>query len=198
MAVVVIPGCVQVSILGSQADGPFANVTHWVRVLSGSTPEDVAQAVLNRYVDDVLLRLTSTVSVAGAAYIDLSSSTGVTGTVSYTGTSPTSGTVTVKPAPPQVAYLGKFTSSGGRGSRAGRIFLPGVRSDEVNNDGTLTSGTITTIGDALNSWASAVSTDVEHVLCIAHKSGPLSGTSTTVSTITCEQSVATLRHRLRR
>lgn len=198
MAALVIPNCLQVAISGTQADGPWAIVNHWDIEAASTSAEGTAQSVLDEFVDQVLTHLTNTVTVSKAHYIDLSTATGPTGDVTYSGTGSTTGGVGVAPSPPQVAYLMRLNTGGARGTRPGRIYLPGVRSDEVSNSGDVTSGTVTTMGAAVNTWRNNVESDTDCSMCVAHRSGASAGTFSIVSSVVCEVPIATQRRRLRR
>ena len=193
-----IAPAIQVSVLGTQADGPFANVFALHTDVFTPPAAEGAQAVLDAYVVHILPVLTDSITVLSATFVDLSSSTGDTGEVIPSAGPSTSGAVHVDASPPQCTYLVKLQTGGGRATRGGRTFLPGVRSDEVSENGVVAGGTVTTVTNAYADFMDALITSEAGQLGVLHRnvSGPDSCTDVTQAI--CETSIATQRRRLRR
>lgn len=69
---------------------------------------------------------------------------------------PVVGAIGTPYSPPNVAWLvNKVTSTGPRGFRGGRIFMPGTSDDYVQNDGTLTAAIITVNQTAVDAFYNA-------------------------------------------
>lgn len=187
----------QVTINGSTADGPYANVLHVDA--SSSDPFTAALAVLDQYVDHILPVLCSSVRVRSASFIDLSSSSGQTGEVvpTATGTALIGG-VTTEALPPQVAYLARLGGVSDRGVRNGRMYLPGVRKDEVDDRGDVSGTVVTTVQTAVTAFISGVLAAAGGPLLIVHN--PSGGTVTTTEVLgsVVETPTATQRRRLKR
>ena len=198
MPPLVIDDCVQVTINGDAGDGPFANVFAWNIGASADPPAAIASDVLTSYIENILPVLCTPVTVSDAYFIDMRSEDGDTGTVTYSGSEDTHGAVTAPQAPPQVVYLVQHDTTGGRGTRGGRTFLPGVREDEVESTGVITTTTRGTVGGAFAGFVSSVETANDAIFSIIHRgvSGPNALTPVTSSIV--QESVATLRRRLNR
>lgn len=97
------------------------------------------------------------------------------------------------PAPPNVAYLvKKHTAAPGRHNR-GRFYLPGVDEDGVTSTGELISGTIGTVGDAINDFYDAAqAANFQPVILHQTALAP-----TNVVNFALDRFVATQRRRLR-
>lgn len=100
-------------------------------------------------------------------------------------------------APPQVAYLiQKQTALGGRAGR-GRLYLPGVPDNAVDDGGNLTGGIDTDTTTRFNDFAIAAAlADLSPVLLHGDNS-PIS-LPTPITSFACDSMVATQRRRLRR
>ena len=100
-------------------------------------------------------------------------------------------------AAPQVAYLiHKNTDDGGRAGR-GRFFLPGVPDANVNPNGTILGGTLTTMQTALDTFLANLIAD-DLIPVVLHNIGsPLSSPSP-ITSFSPDARAATQRRRLRR
>lgn len=193
-----LDGCLQVTINGFQADGVFANVIHTDISAGSIPPEDAAKAALEGYIATILPVLTNTVRVNGAHYIDLSGPTGATGDVTPDTGDVVVGGVGTEPCPPQVSYLIKLSTTSIRGVRNGRLYLPGVRLDEINAAGDVSSGQRSTVTGAVESFRSGLEGAGGGILSVLHNPA---GGPTSMSHVTsafCEVPVATQRRRLNR
>lgn len=198
MPPLVVPDTVQVTINGDAGDGPFANV--FALDVSGASgaPVDIADEVITAYVEEILPNLCSSVAVQDAYYIDMRSLGGDTGTVTYGGTDPLVGGVNAPACPPQVCALITLDTTGGRATRGGRTFLPGIREDEVSSAGNITSATQLTLTTAYNTFMTAIATGSGAELGVLHRTAPGGANTTLVTSAVCQAPVATLRDRLHR
>ena len=193
-----IAPAIQVSVLGTQADGPWANVFAIHTDVFTPVASAAAQALLDAYITEILPVLTDSITVSSATFVDLSSSSGDTGEVTPTGGLTLTGGVHTDASPPQVTYLVKLSTIGGRSTRSGRTYLPGVRNDEVSEAGNINGATVTTVTNAYADFMDALITSESGQLGVLHRnvSGP--GSCTDVTAAICETAVATQRRRLRR
>jgi hypothetical protein len=196
----IVPNAVRVSILGNQADGPFASVygIDSAPATGGADARAIAQATLDAYILKVLPHLTNTITVTRATYVDLSDEAGETGEVLPTSGPSTTGGVTTAPLAPQCTYLIKLLTTGGRAVRSGRSFLPGVRADEVSARGDITSATTLTMTTAMEDFSTTITADSGAILGVIHRPSVGDASITEVTHINCETTIATQRRRLRR
>lgn len=193
----IVADCLQVSIKGTHAPRPWANVMHFQ--LLGATPPDpeaAAQLVLDAYCDTLTVPMSSFSQVTSADYADLSSLSGISGSVTPTG-GPQNGSASGTSQPSNVAVLVKWAALGTRAQRNGRSYFVGVPEEATTSDGLLTSG-------ALSGWVSAVTNfidalqDADLGLVVLSKSGPSAGDVRTVTGGEPQQLLATQRRRLRK
>lgn len=161
---------------------------------------------------DTALKIYGTTSTFnGAAWIDLDSLTGSTGTLGPADGHPVAGSGGGGFLPPNVAHLVHKRGTAHRGQRQGRSYFPDVPEATADDQGLLPSGYQTTIAGYMNSFrttvgsytypadtANPVALRVVHVHKV-NKDDPSTWTwtSTTVNTVDCDQRVATQRRRLR-
>jgi hypothetical protein len=187
-----------VTIQGRQADGDIANVLHFDMSTATGPTADMAKAVLEGWIATILPELTDTTKIDGAHWIDLSSSSGDTGDVTPDSGDVTSGGVHVQPCPPQVAYLLKLVTLSERGVRNGRVYLPGVRMDEVDEHGDVSSTTRGNITGAGESFRDGVIAGPGLVWSVLHNPAGGPTAMTPVAATICEVPVATQKRRLNR
>jgi hypothetical protein len=103
--------------------------------------------------------------------------------------------------PQNSAYLvHKRTSYGGRGGR-GRMFLPGVRENEVDSIGAVTAGTVTTFNTALSNWLTAIfaAAGTDGMVLLHDSVGAFAAVAPYIVTgLNLDPVIATQRRRLRR
>lgn len=196
----IVPNAVRVSVLGTQADGPFATVfgIDSEPAIGEADARAIAQATIDAYCTELVLHMTDTITVTRATYVDLSTLDGETGEVLPTPGVTTTGAVHVAPLSPQCTYLVKLLTTGGRSSRSGRSFLPGVRSDEVSPAGNITTGTVSTMNTAYAAFMSEITSGTGAILGVIHRPTDGSPSITEVTSAVVEPTIATQRRRLRR
>ena len=193
----VVADTLQVAINGVTADGPFVNVLHVAK--DGTLSEyEQATAVLDSYETNLMPVLCNSIVVDRAYFLDLSSGSGVSGVTFGTGGTGVVGGVGVQALPPQNAYLVKLGGLSTRGTRNGRMYLPGVRSDEVDDRGDISSTTQGVVTAAVADFLSDVLANANQPLVIVHN--PAGGPTSTTEVLGgfCEVAVATQRRRLKR
>lgn len=200
MPPLVVPNCLQVTINGTQADGPFATVLHFdVTEADPYIPFLLATTALDAYIDEILPVLCNSVSVQSARYVDLSTEDGVTGVVAPTTEQPLAGSVTAQACPPQVAYLVSLIVNSTRGVRNGRMYLPGVRFDEVNDDGNIGSETVDDVTAAVTAFHDTFVGDPPALnWSVLHRPAEGDPYNDEIFLQLCQPTVATQRRRLRR
>lgn len=90
----------------------------------------------------------------------------------------------------------KTTNLGGRKGR-GRMYFPGLHSTHVDSGGTISSGTLTTLQTAFETFANDLldSPEIDRLVLLHSAGGPA---PTTIQALTVEGSLATQRRRARR
>lgn len=139
------------------------------------------------YRDSILTELASNVTLITVRGVV---GAGVLAEVAYAD----NGGAAVDPCPPQVSYLiNKITGVPGRQNK-GRMYLPGVRENQVDGGGQISGGQITGINGALdNLYADLVAAFMDPV--VLHSS--VGDTPTTITALRCSSLVGTQRGRLR-
>jgi len=98
---------------------------------------------------------------------------------------------------PQVSYLIRKRTADGGHAGSGRMYWPGVIASAVDNDGTVHSGTVTSIQDSFNQFHQDM-TDVNATLVLLHGADSPIEDPSEIVIFTCDTKVATQRRRLRR
>jgi hypothetical protein len=98
---------------------------------------------------------------------------------------------------PATAYLvHKLTALGGHAGK-GRLYLPGVIKSAMDDDGTIHSGTVTSVSAAFNTFRSSLSTANLPPVLLHGASSPIS-IPTPILSFACDGKAATQRRRMRR
>lgn len=193
----IVADCLQVSIKGTHAPRNWANVMHFQEL--GASPPDpaaAAQLVLDIYCDNLLPYMSSFTHVDSADYADLSSLSGVSGSVTPTGgTQAGGGSGTSQPS--SVAVLLTWSALGTRSQRNGRSYMVGVPEDQTTSDGLLVSGAITNWTGAIDNFLDDLQS-ADLGLVVLSKSGPSAGDVRTVTGGIVQPLLATQRRRLRK
>lgn len=193
----IISDCLQVTVRGNQPSGEFANVFHTIG-LGGAPPvgEAAALVVLDSYCVNILPMLTAQVTVVDAAWVDLSSLAGESGTVAPTGGSQSGGEGGFG-APMNTAALVTWAAVGTRTQRNGRSYLPGIDEDLVDTAGLLTTGYAEDLQTAVDTFLDDI--DGGSLALVVNSKAP-GGTYSprTITGGTVSGRVATQRRRLRR
>lgn len=172
---------------------------------------DVADNMCHVWQPRMLGIMSPAVSFVGMHWIDLDSLEGISGFEGPHAGDPTVGGATgVDTEPPQVCYLVHKNCSPNRSQKNGRMYVPGVFTDRVNNDGTLTAGSaalVTARTEQVRTDILALSTTLSISTVawrVVHvhkpdKTNPTtwSWSSSDVKTTACDARVATQRRRLR-
>jgi len=191
----VISDCIRISVKGTQPSGLWANVFHVIDLGTATSVETLAQQFVDDFAAEMMTHVTAQWSVVEADYVDLSSINGDSGTVARTG-GPKAGEGGGFGAPPNVAYLIKWSATGGRAQRGGRTYLGGVDEDQVQTNGDLTSGIAGQLEDDVEAWMALLATH-DIGLVINSKSGEASYEPRTITGFGIDPRVATQRRRLR-
>ena len=196
MPAIVAP-CLQVSLKGVTQGHRWATVWHFQEL--GATPADAetaAQSVVDTFGAEVMPVVSAAVQLESADYADLSSLSGLSGSVV-----PTAGTITGggsgTAVPPNAAVLIKKIALGTRSQRNGRSYQVGVDEAATTADGALTSGAQGVWQTAYEDWIDALQL-VDLGIVVLSKSGASSGDVRTVLELQVDSLLATQRRRLRR
>lgn len=188
---------------------------------AGTTRHDavmaVAPAVRDAWQDAMVGTMPATVSFTGCHYIDLDSLGGLSGQLGFNAAKPKVGTGAPPVSPPSVSPLVHKVASATRGTRNGRMYLPGITEGLVGDDGNIVAAYVTTVNNALNALKNALNSSgsvfppadckwrVVHV--VGHESTPSPGypngkpnawNSTDVQSAFIDAKAATQRRRLRK
>lgn len=101
-------------------------------------------------------------------------------------------------SPPQVAYIVKKTTALAGARNRGRCYMPGLAEDQVDENGRIASGFITSVNTLLASYLTAVNADAAvDYMTLVHtvESG---GGDTAITALTVQSVCATQKGRLRR
>lgn len=212
---IVAPTIVRVTYEHQQTDGRPASCVMDISLdeFSVARPDAVAafishvSAPWQQYIVDFMA---NNVTYTGGSYIDLDSLDGITGTFGPAAGQPTGGADANAQCPPQTAYLVHKNTASTRGSRPGRVYVPGATGNTVDENGVVSSTKQTTINGRFSSYRTAINsiTDGISIWSVAlrvvhvHKHNsddPLDWTwsSSDISSFSCDNKVATQRRRLR-
>lgn len=193
-------------------------LTHQVASTRGAAVAREAQIIADAWVTHALPSLANNYTLLRVEYIDLHTTSGVTGSVVPTGTPPFVGGSASAVVPQNVAVILTKTVAGIRGTRAGRMFLPPPAESSVGELGQLDGPAIAgynTIGANFLSAITIVPAEGDpHVLqaelvtvtwpTVDVARPPVKrpdpdgvGVSNTVLSLECETLVGTQRRRLR-
>lgn len=154
MAPIVAANAMQVTISGTAGGRPFANVFGGF-ITGGGTAVGLAQDIVEAYVDNFVPNLPPAVIVQSASFVDLRSLSGDSGPVPGT-TLPETGANDEEMAPPNVCWLVHWAVGGGRNTRNGRTYLPGVLEAGVNANGTITGSIGTDLTAAITAFLAQI------------------------------------------
>jgi hypothetical protein len=213
MAVVFAENVIEVAVIGTYAGRPTANVLH-IGSEEGVNASD-ADAVLdfaNNWQDHIVPLQTGAYTLLNFEWRSLDPADSNVGTLPPVAGKPINGAAAASVgAVPSVAYLiRKNTANRPRGRSDGRIYLPGVPEDQVDNAGVLSSAQRNNVVTGIDAFYAGVTdnpigSDVNRWLVVLETT-PLSrapGTqsvtvgSRRVTSLTVDQKVATQRRRLR-
>lgn len=193
----IVADCLQVSMKGTHPPGVWANVMHF-QLLGGAPPDPLAaaQLALDAFCDHIMPMVSSFATCTGADFADLSSLSGVSGSVTPTG-GPQAGSGSGTSQPSSVAVLVTWTALGTRSQRNGRSYIVGVPEEATTSDGLLTGGAFAAWQDSVDDFLDALQ-DADLGLVVLSKSGASAGDVRTVLGGAVQQLLATQRRRLRK
>jgi len=152
-------GVVRVTLLGQWTNGRPINTIWHARVLTGSNRvtgvDDAALGILQSWATHVVPALANNYTIQNARYVDMDTQTGSTGDVGL-GSAAVGAQLGSSVSPYSGIMVRKLYSGSFRGTRPGRVFLPGGNEANVDEDGIITAGARTTATDALIAFANAV------------------------------------------
>lgn len=195
MAPIVAP-CFQVGLQGLTNGGrPWTIVQHWIGAGS-SPPEADTGATLwaADFIAHVLPLLCHDTSVTGVTYADLSSLSGISGSLALT---PINGGDSGFMAPPNVCGLVTCSATGTRAQRNGRMYLPGMNEDQIQANGDFTETYVNDLNGGLSDFQEALQGDFIIPVVLSKATG--GGYEVrTIQDMTLQGLAATQRRRLRR
>lgn len=195
MAPIVAP-CLQVAVKGSNLLGTWANVFH-VQELGAEPPDTVtaATAVLDAYCDHIMPMISSSWTCSSADFADLSSLSGLSGSVVPTGGAQIGGGDGIA-CPPNTCILVTWPALGTRAQRNGRTYLGGIPEAITTSDGLITEGAVTSWTNAMTDFVEALQL-ADLSVCVLSKSGAAAGSVRSALNPLVSQLLATQRRRLR-
>lgn len=162
-----------------------ANVLNMTAFASGTGPEITAQAVADTILTTTLLQGVSNAAVVTA--IEVSDPIVQT---TWTGSKP--GNYNAQATPPNASYL--ITKQGGPRRRHGRMYLPGVVENLVDNNGNLDAALLADLDSGVQAWFNALTANEWNI----RQGFPLAPTEPAIVTgLSASPLVATQRRRLR-
>lgn len=173
--------------------------------------QDLADDVIQNWQSQIMHQLPNNYTVLGIHFIDLDEEDGATGDRPIDAGETATGLLTDPACPPNVAVLVKKLTTSGRGSRSGRMYLPGIEEANVSEDGVIGNSTIDALQAACDDFLDNINNDSggpidwTSRLVVVHleprPAPPLPdnrvGTYTAVSSLAVQSTVATQRRRLR-
>lgn len=155
-----------------------------------AAPAEIAESLFDAFATSIMGGLSSEVALVGCTlYVQDSG-----GAIPYESTgAPVAGSVAERTAPPNTAILvRKLTGLGGRHGR-GRMYLPGVRYDEVSSAGIIAAGTVTAYNERFADF---------YELFAEIAGGPIlfhadESAATVITSFSVQSRLATQRRRLR-
>lgn len=191
----IVANTYQLSINGTlMGDRPFTNVFHVTPLGSGApTVQEAANSMIEDCYPELMTHMQNSVVAQNCGYVDLSSSTGDSGTVSP---SQPQGQANGNAVPPNTCWLAKWTATGGRSQRSGRSYLPGLDESSVDAAGRITSGLVSNLQADVDDFLTALQA-ADLALVIVSKTGASTGVARTVLNGTVQDRAATQRRRLR-
>lgn len=157
----VAPGVVRFAI-----NGTFAGTRPWTNIWDvdmlapiGESRELACLAYANEIVPvwdgSIAQSISEQVVMTDITWVDLDSETGSTGAISTTGGAGTEGDQTGPVLPANVAVLATKQAASARGSRNGRMYIPGL--PESDADGLdISAGALATLNDRLDAFLTAL------------------------------------------
>jgi hypothetical protein len=98
---------------------------------------------------------------------------------------------------PNTAILVRLETAGGRSTRSGRMYIPGVDEDQVTANGEMTSGYVTDVQNAIDDfWDALTAADIIPV--VNSKDGAGGYEPQTITGMAVQTLLATQRRRLRK
>jgi len=221
----VVPSVAQYTIHGLQANRQIATIICMHIDTTGTIQQRsdavaaMAGIVLNQWDQDLLPTICGTYTANSVSWVDLNSATGSVGSRSSTSTHtwPKNGGNTIAASPGNVCALVHKNLTSTRGSRRGRLYMPGV-AESFTDPGVpnqLTTSAVTAYNTALTSFLGNLNQTaqgpfnfdarmaVPHILTreAPTKPGvpgkPLTGEGILVTGLTMDGTLATQRRRLR-
>jgi len=172
---------------------------------------DVVSHIAAPWQDNMLANMTGNVTFTGGHYIDLDSLNGQTGDFGPAAGHPTTGAIVGTPyLQPATAYLIHKASGSHRGTRNGRMFVPGLAESEVDEAGVVQASRVSSWNTKLalfktacqNLFTSALDGSTAWRTVHVNKAGSpdpslWTWSSSTITSAFCDVKVATQRRRLR-
>lgn len=196
MAPIVAENAVQVTLAGVQGGRTWANVVGGF-ITGAGTAVGLAEDIVASYIENIMPVLASTVSLTAARYVDLRDLDGDSGDVPGSWGFPIAGGGGANGCPPQVAYLINLNVGGGRTTRNGRMYLPGVNETEVDGLGVLDGDQIAGMNLAVAGYLGDVTAGDNGDVGVLGKLSTGSYVMRSVIDGACQSRVATQRRRLR-
>lgn len=211
MATLVVPQVVRYSFSGTYGEATWANVMDFrvdEEALSDRAIEieNVAGVLEDAWKGFLVPLLVDDLVLTSISWVDLDSADGSTGSIGISGGA---GNDTTPPTSAQVSVLIRKNTTGGRSSRPGRWYLPGIPEAGVGITG-VDSGYRTALQTALNNWQAALTgpvsqgSQIEPVVVHTRNTGTEQNpnivyvSTTPITSYTVSGTAATQRRRLRR
>jgi hypothetical protein len=214
VAILTVPNVVEITAYGQVSGRPWASVwamSNGAGVQIGASMDELVRDFANNFQDHITPILTNNVSISGFRYVSLNSPDGQTGEVAPDQTKPTVGNSTNAASPPNITFLVHKRIAGGRGTRSGRAYLPGVGESQVSAAGTFGAADLDFFNNHLQDFLDGLSegTDLDNEsarnLVVVHRppaarapgTAVVAGSASRITSLSMDPMVATQRRRLR-
>ena len=210
MPPVVAPGVVELTLRGVWIDRPWNTVLHMD--IDGSifsdredNIRDQAKIALNEWIDHIRPVCGANCVLQGCDYLDLDTLAGPRGTVAAADSPrvmPSAGTLTGDSLSGAACCLIRKITQGARGTRNGRIFMPGLVESQTNGN-IIGGGSVTALTTAWDDFLAGMNQDVggtfgfDSRMQVLHAPGDVFVSMAEVSTLEVDSRLATQRRRLR-
>lgn len=206
----IVPPVVRYTVHGSTQVRPWACIVDMGVVESlgqnrSDAIHDLAGEIINGWAENILTQQSNEVTLDSVSWVDLATADGETGARASTSdhTLPESGGNASASSTPSVAYLVRKVTSGGRSTRDGRMYVPGLPESHSNEGGAEIDSSYLA---QLQSLVEAFKTRIEKPGTanyasswrVVHTVKGREPTATTVNSVIVEQRLATQRRRLRK
>lgn len=164
-----------------------------------------AEDLRDNWQDHIVGGIQNNYTFEGISWVDLDSANGDTGSKGPNTGKAITGLNTSDPAlPPNICMLVRKIVGGGRGIRTGRMYLPGLAENVVDENGVVLAAGVTGWNTALQTFLSDITNvddvqaDTAYHMVVVHQPEGLPASQSKVTALLAQPLIATQRRRLKR